>query len=118
MTRLMPGLKLLECRAGSGPSAKPGDNVTYEVSFNLNRGDEVPLGSAPQTTKLGTRRVIAGVEKALIGMRSGGYRKVRVSPHLAYGARGVEGSIPANAVLFVSLWLLEIRPASPGDEVR
>jgi FKBP-type peptidyl-prolyl cis-trans isomerase len=41
-------------------------------------------------------------------MRVGGYRKVRISPHLAYGAAGVAGKIPANAVLVYELWLTSV----------
>ena len=57
---------------------------------------------------LGRRRAIAGVEYALVGMKRGGYRKVRVNPHLAYRDQGVDGLVPANAVLIVELWLREI----------
>ena len=38
-------------------------------------------------------------------MKVGGYRKVRISPHLAYRAKGVPGFIPPDAVLIVDLWL-------------
>jgi FKBP-type peptidyl-prolyl cis-trans isomerase len=57
---------------------------------------------------LGRREVIAGVERSLMGMKAGGYRKVRVSPHLAYREKGLPGLIPENAVLVVELWLREI----------
>ena len=59
-------------------------------------------------TTLSSRQTIAGVEQALIGMKAGGYRRVRVSPHLAYRNKGVPGFIPADAVLVVELWLREI----------
>ena len=52
--------------------------------------------------------LVAGVEAALIGMREGGYRKVRISPHLAYRASGVQGKVPPNAVLVYELWLTTI----------
>jgi FKBP-type peptidyl-prolyl cis-trans isomerase len=58
--------------------------------------------------RLGSRDAIAGVEDALIGMKTGGYRKVEVSPHLAFGEKGLPGLVPANAVLFIELWLREI----------
>lgn len=63
-------------------------------------------------TELGKRRPIAGVEKSLYGMRAGGYREVLVSPHLAYGKSGVEGLIPANAVLRIQIWVQNVRPSS------
>ncbi len=54
---------------------------------------------------LGSREAMAGVEYALAGMKQGGYRKVRISPHLAYRDEGLGDLIPANAVLIVELWL-------------
>jgi hypothetical protein len=42
-------------------------------------------------------------------MRIGGTRRLRISPHLAYGKRGVPGVIPADAVLDVEIHVLEER---------
>jgi FKBP-type peptidyl-prolyl cis-trans isomerase len=60
------------------------------------------------TTTLGSREAIAAVEYSLIGMKQGGYRKVRISPHLAYREQGLDGLIPPNAVLIAELWLRQI----------
>ncbi len=60
------------------------------------------------TIVLGRRQAIAGVEQALMGMRAGGYRKVRVSPHLAYRDKGIPDLIPPNAVLICEIWLRNI----------
>ena len=54
---------------------------------------------------LGRRQAIAGVEYSLAEMKVGGYRKARLSPHLAYRDQGLDGLIPANSVLVVELWL-------------
>jgi FKBP-type peptidyl-prolyl cis-trans isomerase len=59
-------------------------------------------------TLLGSRQTIAGMEHALIGMKVGGYRKVRISPHLAYRDKGIPDLIPPNAVLIVELWVRAI----------
>jgi FKBP-type peptidyl-prolyl cis-trans isomerase (trigger factor) len=124
--RRVSGIKLLEESAGHGRAAQKGDRIVYNLKIFLNRGDEVPLNEwqaehlpaemirteggdrfVDHRTILGRRRSMAGVEYALLGMKPGGYRKVRVSPHLAYGAKGIEGLIPADAVLIVELWLRE-----------
>jgi FKBP-type peptidyl-prolyl cis-trans isomerase len=60
------------------------------------------------TIVLGRRQAIAGVEHALLGMKVGGYRKVRISPHLAYRDKGIPDLIPHDAVLVVELWLRAI----------
>ena len=127
--RLPPGIEILEDNEGRGRVAQQGDEVTYNVRIFLNRGDEVLINESqvqtglPQTslrheagrvlvdhqTVLGRRQAIAGIEKALIGMKPGGHRRVRVGPHLAYGERGVPGLIPPNAVLNVDVWLRDVK---------
>jgi FKBP-type peptidyl-prolyl cis-trans isomerase len=121
------GIKLLDDREGSGAPAKKGDKVIYNVRIHLNKGDEVPLNErqaeflpagmlrrengrrlVDHELILGKRRAIAGVEYALIGMKPGGYRKVRLSPHLAYRDEGLTDLIPPNAILKVELWLRQI----------
>jgi FKBP-type peptidyl-prolyl cis-trans isomerase len=127
--RLPAGLELIEDHEGFGKLAERGDRVTYNVRIFLNRGDEVPLNETqalaglPQDTLrvegrrvlidhktvLGQREVVAGIERALLGMKPGGHRKVRVGPHLAYGKDGIPGLIPPNAVLTVEIWMRDVR---------
>jgi FKBP-type peptidyl-prolyl cis-trans isomerase len=125
--RLRSGIKLLDEREGSGDPAKKGDRVVYNVKMFLNKGDEVPLNEqqaeylpatmirnedgyrfVDHTTTLGRREAIAGVEYSLIGMKQDGYRKVRISPHLAYRDQGLDDLVPPDAVLIVELWLRQI----------
>jgi FKBP-type peptidyl-prolyl cis-trans isomerase len=125
--RLKSGIKLLDERVGTGEPAKKGDRLVYNMKMFLNKGDEVPLNERQleylpatmiriedgyrfvnHTTVLGSREAIACVEYSLIGMKQGGYRKVRVSPHLAYRDQGLDNLIPPNAVLIVELWLRQI----------
>lgn len=120
----MSGLKLLEEREGTGTPAKTGDRTVYNTRIFLNQGNEVPLNAKQaehlpkemvrvvdgitfidHTIMLGPRQAIAGVEHVLIGMKVGGYRKVRVSPHLAYRDKGLLDLIPPDAVPTVELWL-------------
>jgi FKBP-type peptidyl-prolyl cis-trans isomerase (trigger factor) len=121
------GLEWLEEREGEGRPAQKGDTVVYNTKIFLNRGDEVPLNDqqaqylpkemirvegavtlVDHKTILGRRQAIAGVEQALTGMKAGGYRKVRIGPHLAYRDKGIPDLIPPNAVLTVEIWLREI----------
>ncbi len=104
---LARGVALLTELEGQGTPAAKGDRVVYNVKIWLHRGEEVPLNTIqsqhlPQsmirvvgeeklidhTAVLGKRGVIAGVERSLMGMKAGGYRKVEVSPHLAYREKG------------------------------
>jgi hypothetical protein len=125
--QLNRGIKLLDDREGQGTPAQMGDQVVYNLKLFLNQGDEVSLnerqaGHLPAAMvrtvdgyrfvdhriTLGSRDAIAGVENSIIGMKKGGYRKVRVSPHLAYRDQGLGDMIPPNAVLIVELWLREV----------
>lgn len=116
------GLKLLEEREGAGTPANKGDRVLFNMRLFLNRGDEVPLNDiqAKQVPKemvqvvdgvtlidrtivLRCREAMAGVEHALMGMKVGGCRTVRISPHLAYRDKGIPDLIPADAVLICDI---------------
>jgi FKBP-type peptidyl-prolyl cis-trans isomerase len=125
------GLKLLEEREGAGTTASKGDRVLFHMRLFLNKGDEVPLNETQakhlpkdmvqvvggvtfvdRTIVLGRREAIAGGEHALIGMRVGGYRKVRISPHLAYRGNGIPGLIPPDSVLICEIQLRKIESLS------
>ena len=123
----LSGLNLLEEREGEGRQAQKGDRVVYNARIFLNQGDELPLNDIQveqvpkelvrvidgvtfidHTIVLGQRQAIAGIEHALFGMKVGGYRKVRIGPHLAYRDKGIPDLIPPDAVLIVEIWLREI----------
>ncbi|HXH86763.1 FKBP-type peptidyl-prolyl cis-trans isomerase [Petrachloros mirabilis] len=121
------GIKLLEEREGEGRPAQKGDRVVYNIRMFLNKGDEVPINAKQaeylpkemiridegatfidHTTILGSRQSMAGVEHALMGMKVGGYRKVRISPHLAYREKGIPDLIPPHSLLICEIWLRQI----------
>jgi len=126
--RIKSGIKLLAELEGEGEPVKKGDAVVYNWRLYRNRGEEIALNEQQaknlptemirvvdgyrfidHRTILGSRQTVAGVEYALYGMKPGGYRKIRISPHLAYRDKGLGDLIPANAVLIVELWLREAR---------
>ena len=129
----LSGLKLLEEREGEGREAQKGDRVVYNWRLFLSKGDEVPLNAkqvehlpkdmirveggvtfVDHKTLLGSRQTMAGVEHALMGMKVGGYRKVRIGPHLAYRDKGIPDLIPPDAVLICEIWLRDIVSVHPS----
>jgi FKBP-type peptidyl-prolyl cis-trans isomerase len=92
------GIRLLEEIEGDGKPAANGDTVKFESQARLTGGDLVQ-DRVVMTICLGRRQVIAGIEYSLIGMKPGGYRKVKISPHLAYRDKGVPDKVPPNAVM-------------------
>jgi len=107
------GIKLIEETEGVGPPAAKGDTVEFESQAFLSHGDRAQ-DLFLTSTVLGKRRVIPGVEKCLIGMKTGGYRKVKISPHLAYRDLGVSDKVPPNAVMIFDLWMKQI--TKPGEQ--
>jgi FKBP-type peptidyl-prolyl isomerase-like protein len=125
--RIKSGVKLLAEVEGEGERAKKNDEVIFNWRLYRNRGDEIPINEQQaehlpperiryidgrplidHKTTLGRRQTMAGVEYSLDDMKPGGYRKIRVSPHLAYRDQGLGGLIAPNAVLIIEIWLREI----------
>jgi FKBP-type peptidyl-prolyl cis-trans isomerase len=101
------GLDIEETKVGTGAAVRLGDRVTVRYSGFLNRGDAFQR-DVIATFRLGERRVIAGLERGVDGMKAGGIRKLRVAPHLAYREAGVPGVVPPNAVLVFEVELVAI----------
>ena len=103
------GVKLQELRVGDGDVAERSTIATVCYEGNLKRGERICGGT--ETIDLSRRETIAGLRYGIVGMRVGGVRRITVSPHLAYGDRGVPGLIPPNAVLIFEVELLDARSA-------
>jgi len=108
---IRPGVKLIAETEGSGQPVKKGDRVTVRLNCWLNQGDLIQENLVEEI-EIGKRVVIAGIEYSLEGMKLGGKRKVKISPHLGYKEVGVDNVIPPNAVLVYEIELLEVKPSS------
>ena len=96
---------------GEGEVAETGKIVTIHYRGFLNKGELFRSSyddGQPISFRIGKREVVAGLEKGVVGMRVGGKRRIRVSPHLAYRDQPVTG-IPPNAVLIFEVELLAIQ---------
>lgn len=75
------GIKVVAEIEGSGRRAEKGDMIAFECAASLNKGDVIHTRRA-ETVVLGSRRFIAGVEYALVGMREGArWRSAVRQPH-------------------------------------
>jgi FKBP-type peptidyl-prolyl cis-trans isomerase len=124
------GIQVLEEQEGKGEEARRGSIVTYNLRAYLNQGDEIAVnvGNCPEhltsrddkgvlfnfTCQIGKRNAFPAVEKALLGMRAGGYRKVKSPPQLAYGVEGVPNVVPKNALVVFEIWLKEVHILHPA----
>jgi len=121
--RLRSGLTLLSDVAGTGEPVRRQHNYRVRLRHWLNHGEPVrwqqawgPVGGAALdddgetlTTEIRINRgqLITGLFYGVEGMRVGGTRRLEIAPHLAYGERGVPGSVPPNAMLIVEITILE-----------
>jgi FKBP-type peptidyl-prolyl cis-trans isomerase len=100
------GIKLVSETLGTGPELKKGDRVRLRYDIQLNRGDYLERDQETVLT-IGDRTFIAGFRYGLEGMRVGGTRHFRASPHLCYRDREL-ARIPKNAVLIFDIKQVEI----------
>lgn len=100
------GIKIISDTLGVGPELKKGDRVRVRYDIQLNRGDFLARDQETTLT-VGDREVIAGFRYGLEGMRAGGTRTFRASPHLCYRDLELE-KIPKNAVLIFDIKSVDV----------
>ena len=102
------GIKIISDVPGSGPELKKGDVVLIRYDIQLSKGDFL-LTDQESLWTVGDRNFVAGFRYGLEGIRAGGTRKFKASPHLCYRDVEVAG-IPKNAVLICYIKSVEIKP--------
>lgn len=95
------GIKIISETPGDGQQIKKGDRILVRCDIRLSKGDIVCEGKE-MTYTVGDRNMIAGFRYGLEGMRIGGTRKFKASPHLCYRDLEIEG-ISKNAVLIFDI---------------
>mmetsp|Transcript_7577 Transcript_7577/g.13723 ORF Transcript_7577/g.13723 Transcript_7577/m.13723 type:complete len:193 (-) Transcript_7577:41-619(-) len=115
------GILYLDEKIGSGNYPRANDLVIVDYIGYLSNGvvfdNTTTKGRKPLAFQIGTKKVIPGLELALMSMKPGGVRKVIVPSSLAYGERGVcvdeQGClIPPNETLeyIVTLRRVSVSP--------
>ncbi|RGA06253.1 FKBP-type peptidyl-prolyl cis-trans isomerase [Microbispora triticiradicis] len=99
-------LEIADLVEGTGPEARPGQNVTvHYVGVAFSTGEEFDASwnrGQPFQFPLGGGRVIAGWDRGVAGMKVGGRRRLTIPPHLGYGDRGAGAVIkPGETLIFV-----------------
>jgi FKBP-type peptidyl-prolyl cis-trans isomerase len=105
-------VKIETLTPGTGDEAKIGDTLSVHYTGTLTdrkKFDSSRDRGEPFEVTLGQRRVIAGWEMGLKGMKVGEKRRLTIPPDLGYGAKGAGGVIPPNATLIFEVELLAIR---------
>jgi FKBP-type peptidyl-prolyl cis-trans isomerase FkpA len=105
------GLQYEEMRAGTGATARSGQDVVVHYTGWLTDGrkfDSSRDRGQPFSFGLGAGQVIAGWDEGVAGMQVGGLRKLTIPPQLGYGEFGAGGVIPPNATLVFEVELLDV----------
>lgn len=112
-------LQRIDVKAGEGPSAAAGDEVSvhytgwlYDQSAPDRRGAQFDSShdrGQPFVFQLGAGRVIRGWDEGVAGMQRGGTRELHIPAWLGYGERGAGRAIPPGASLVFEVELLDIR---------
>lgn len=110
-------LKVIDTKEGTGKGAEEGDTiwVTYTGKFKNGKvfDSSDNQGGVPFSVIIGSRQVIEGWEKGLIGLKAGGERTMEIPWRMAYGERGNE-TIPAKSDLIFDVKALAL--VKKGEE--
>ena len=121
--KIHKGVEILSETVGSGELIERGNSYIMKIKMWLNKGEAVAWNnvsttnseylqfSEDRTVFIGKKRVdrenlVDGIFYGIQGMKINGNRRLKISPHLAYGENGVEGIIPPNALLIVEVTIL------------
>ena len=108
-TKTASGIVITTLKEGSGASPKSTETVKVHYRGVLENGKEFDSSygrGQPATFPL--NRVIACWTEGVQTMKVGGKAKLLCPANLAYGSRGVPGTIPPDATLIFEVELLEI----------
>lgn len=106
------GIKYKDIEVGKEQQANSDDSVLVEIHFFLNNGEEINIYNSCNNNQfaidLKSRDYIPGLRYGIVGMRKGGIRELKISPHLAFGEKGVENIIPPKALIICKVKLMKI----------
>ena len=82
-----------------------GEPIRWERPWGLVDRARLEDNGATLITDLRVDRenMFAGLFQGIEGMHIGGRRKLKISPHLAYGDTGIPGRIPPQAVIIAEI---------------
>ena len=110
--RIPEGVKIEDLKVGTGDAVKDGSEVEVFYTGRLKsngRQFDSNLGGKPFAVRVGVGKVIPGWDLGLVGMKTGGKRKLTIPYYLAYGKRGDGKAIPPAADLEFEVELLRIK---------
>jgi FKBP-type peptidyl-prolyl cis-trans isomerase FkpA len=103
------GIVITRLTEGTGASPKASDTVKVHYRGTLTNGKEFDSSyGRGQPASFPLNRVIPCWTEGVQTMKVGGKSKLVCPPNLAYGSRGVPGTIPPDSTLVFEVELLDI----------
>jgi hypothetical protein len=106
------GLKYVDKVVGTGAQPQPFMRCVVHYRGLLTDGtvfdDSRKRGPRPFDFVIGQADVISGWDEGVMGMKTGGVRRLVIPPVLAYGTSGQPPRIPPNATLVFDIELLAV----------
>ena len=119
------GIKLISEIEGSGPALQRQHTYLFRLKLWLNKGDPIrwerPWGLIDRARleddgetlitdlRVDRESMFNGLFYGVQGMKIGGRRRLKISPHLAYGEDGIPGVVPRNATIVSEIMVIEER---------
>lgn len=113
------GIKIIADTPGQGEPVERQHIYQIRLKMWLNKGEPIrwkhPWGMIDRARleddgetlytdlRIDRENLFAGLFQGIEGMRIGGTRKLRISPHLAYGETGIPGTVPAQALIIAEI---------------
>jgi len=119
------GIKIIADTPGQGAPVERQHIYQIRLKMWLNKGEPIrwehPWGPIDRARledegetlytelRIDRENLFAGLFQGIDGMRIGGTRKLKISPHLAYGETGIPGKVPAQAMIIAEIEFIEER---------
>lgn len=121
MASTPPALTFIDMVVGTGEPAGKGDRVTLSYVGSLTTGKEFDntKDRAPIAVTLGAEEVIPGLDRGLLGVRTGTRRILSIPAELGFGDQEV-GLVPPKSQLIFDLRVLRIdrKGATPKLDIE
>ena len=102
------GLEVWDVKIGTGEAVKAGATVTCHYTGWLTDGKVFDSSkTSGKTISFSLKQVIQGWQIGIPGMKPGGTRRLKIPGVMAYGSRGIPGTIPPNATLVFEVELVK-----------
>ena len=106
------GLRWIVQKAGTGAKPQAGKIAVVNIKGTLLSGQTFTnsdLSGGAQEMQVGARRIIPGLDEAIMDMSTGEKRTVIIPPELAYGEKGVNNVIPPNSFVVFDIELVRVK---------